>query len=143
VGPSTPLARTIRDAQNRSLGPTATLHVPPSVGGFDGDLECFSSIWRLLSNDFPRENLPVFIEDPRVADEDTLSLFFIDHLRSNQDFVTIEIDGVDREGMFIHLHFLTIQLALINGLLYLTAKHIAIISSVRKRIVPFAICFPF
>jgi hypothetical protein len=42
--PSTPLGRTVRDAQNTSPGTAAYLHLPPKVGELDGDLQRFSYI---------------------------------------------------------------------------------------------------
>jgi hypothetical protein len=87
----------------------------PSIRGSDGDLQCLSPVWCVFGNDLSRDSFLAFIENPRVADEDTLSLVFIGHFWPNQDFLTIETKGVDREWLFIHLHFLKNQLTLING----------------------------
>ena len=74
----------------------------------------------------------VFIKGPRVANDDALVFVLIGHIRSNQYFFTIKIHQVDRERLLVNPHHLEIQLAPINGRLYLSIKHITVISGMRK-----------
>jgi hypothetical protein len=61
----------------------------------------------------------------------------------NQDLGLLQLHIVDGKRLLIHLYLMRHQTTFINGRLYLTLKHIAIISGMRIRIIKFIICTSF
>jgi hypothetical protein len=103
----------------------------PGVGGHDGVLQCLPSIWGLFCHQFPVRNFGVFIGPSWVVDDDLLVFVLIGCARPNQNFFIIKVNHIRRKVQCVHLHFLKFQLALVNGRLDLSSKHITIISDMR------------
>jgi hypothetical protein len=93
---------------------------------------CFSSIWGSFNNDFPVIKFCVYIEGPRVTDDDPLAFVLVGHIRPNQDFFIIKSITLTGKRFFVNLHILEIQSALINGRLHLSMEHITIISGMQE-----------
>jgi hypothetical protein len=129
-GPSTPMRRTVRDAQHGLL--LLGVRLPPSAGGRDGHLKSLPSIGSLLGHHFPARNFMIPIGLSCVADDYLFVSAFIDCIWPNQDPLALKIDHVHRKGLRVHLHFLKFQSSFINSRLNLSTEYITIISCMRK-----------
>jgi hypothetical protein len=109
------VSQTIYSAQNRVLLLATHLHATsPSVGGRDGDLQCLPYIRGILCNHFLARNFGDFIDLSWVADDDLFAFALIGGIDQTRFFV-IKIDHVHRKGLCVHLHFLKLKSALVNG----------------------------
>jgi hypothetical protein len=128
--PSTPVRRTVRDAQHGLL--FLGLCLPPSAGGRDGHLKSLPSIGSLLGHHFPARNFMIAIGLSCVVDDYLFVFALIDCVWPNQDPLALKIDHVHRKGLCVHLHFLKFQSSFVNGRLYLLTEYVTIISGMRK-----------
>jgi hypothetical protein len=112
----------------------------PIVGGGDGNFQSLPSIRSLFRHHFPAGDFIIFNDFSCVADDDLFAFALIGCAGPNQEFFAFEVDHIHWEGLHIHLHFLKFQPSFINGRLDLSSKYITIISGMRKRVVPLAVC---
>lgn len=57
--------------------------------------------WGSFGNDFPKTDFCVFIESPRVTDDDALAFVLIGHIRPNQDFISSKSIMFIRKGCLL------------------------------------------
>jgi hypothetical protein len=64
------MRRTVHDAQNGCTRMVPCLHLPPSVGGGDGNIQSLPSVRSLFHHHFPARDFIILIGLSRVADDD-------------------------------------------------------------------------
>jgi hypothetical protein len=85
------------------------LRLHPSIGGWDGDLQCLPSIWGLFCNHFATRNFGDFIGLSLVAGDILFAFALNNRTRSNHDFFIVKTDHVHWKGFYVHLHFLELE----------------------------------
>jgi hypothetical protein len=114
------------------------LGLPPKCGRFDSDIHRLFAISGLLCHHFSRQDIIIGGNSALFTDDHVLQpLLATRHYHwSDQHLGILQINGVDQKRILIHLHLLKTQSSFINERLDLSMKNIAIISSMRKGIVP-------
>jgi hypothetical protein len=120
-----------------------SLGLPLECGSLDSDLHRLFAISGLLYYHFSQQDIIIDDNSALFTDDHVLAFGRFSLFWSDQHLGILQINGVDWKRSIIHLHLLKAQSSFINGRLHLSTKSIAIISSMRKRIVPHAISLPF
>jgi hypothetical protein len=115
----------------------------PKDRSFDGDFQGLFTISILLQHNFSRQDLFIGGDDSLFTDDQIVALGCLSLLWTDQHLGILQINGVDQKRIFIHLHLLKTQPAFIDGRLDLPMENITIIGSMRIRIMPSTISFPF